>query len=126
MVLPLVSSGVMIVSIQLLSASAECSPADPTRTRVEFSWQLASDGAPAVEAPLVLELSVVPGDFSPGPNRHVIELPANSTLHVFEGGLVPNTVYHWRIGTSPGPERITSGTASFESPACAVGDQIGP
>jgi hypothetical protein len=115
---------VALVSITLLSASAECSPTSPALARVEFAWQL--DGGSGDETSLMLEISVLRHDFSPGPNRFVIQLAPGTTRHVFEGRLVSGTVYHWRVRADTGDPSRTSGTASFESPACAVGDQVGP
>lgn len=112
---------VALASISLLSAKPACSPTSPALARVEFAWQL--EGVRA-GAPLVLELGVR-NDFAPDPRLHAIELPPGTTEHVFEGRLLSNTIYHWRVRTAGEGEPVESGTASFESKACAVGDQMG-
>ena len=113
---------VALASIQLLSAQADCHPTSPSETRVEFAWQI--EGESADRTPLLLEISVVPRDFGPGPKLFAIELAPGTTKHTFQGRLPALTVLHWRI-RSQGDDPVTSGTASFESPACAVGDQMG-
>ena len=111
-----------LASIQLLSAQAGCPPTSPSETRVEFAWQL--EGESSDQTPLLLEMSMLPGDFSQGPGRFVIELAAGATKHTFDGRLTSHTVYHWRVRTQ-GDDPITSDVASFEAPARAVGDQMG-
>ena len=109
---------VAVVSINLLSANADCSPTSPAHARVEFTWELCEQ---ASAAHLALEFSPL-RDLRPGPNRVVIELEPGTTHHVFEGHLVSNTVYHWRVRTRGDGPSVASDTASFESAACAVGD----
>lgn len=113
---------VAAAAIELLEAETRvgCSPDDATLPRIELHWRI--EAAEVEPLPLLLEVSILRHDWTPGQHRYAIPLPAGTTHATLERPMPPRTVFHWRVRAAEGRDPLSSGIGRFESPSCAVGD----
>ena len=101
--------------VVLLSADARC--LGRRDFQVSLRWRIVD--ASLRERPQRLDISILQHDFDSAPQMFSEAVDPGVEAHEFRGPLSEATVYHWRIHIAPSE---TTGTASFQTPACPGAD----